>query len=162
MSFKLNVDGIDVQLTINSYRPANRHEDIYDQWCHCDVSFSCENYLSYKLKSADILLSYEVENLETALTELLNGEIKTLKVCRFIEPDFIFVLYPKEDLSSYPEDECIRSEFDGYDISVEWRVHFWNNWPTDNFLNITLDRDEITALRDYLTSVINRKRIPKN
>ena len=156
MCFKLDADGIQIQLTIHRYRPANRYEDRDDQWCICDFSFT-NDYLRYERPFAEILLSYEVENLEAALTSLLNGETKTMKVLRFIEPDFIFVFYPKEDLSIYPDDECIRDTIDGYDITAEWRIYFWNKWPTDNFLNITLDRDDITALRDYLSSVIKRK-----
>ena len=42
------------------------------------------------------------------------------------------------------------------DISLEWRVFFYHQGVTANFLTVTLDRDEIKQFLDYLISVQNK------
>lgn len=39
------------------------------------------------------------------------------------------------------------------DIYVEWRVFFWDDGLTENYLNVTLYRDDIIAFRDFLEDV---------
>ena len=50
--------------------------------------------------------------------------------------------------------------FRSYEIAyayVEWKVCFWDEGLTDNYLTVTLGHDEIILLRDYLSSVIRCK-----
>ena len=41
------------------------------------------------------------------------------------------------------------------DIYVEWEIYFWHEGLTDNHLTITLGREEIIQLREYLIAIIN-------
>ncbi len=72
-----------------------------------------------------------------------------------IEPDFCFILYPKRDLRDDPKYTYVQPGYEIEDIYLEWRIYFWNEGLTDNFLNFTLNRDEIIKFRDYLREVKN-------
>ena len=73
-----------------------------------------------------------------------------------IEPDFKFILYPEEDLRNNPNYTYVQPGYEIVDIYLEWRVYFWNEGLTDNYLTVTLGREEITMLRDYLRTVIKK------
>ena len=145
MWLNLNVNGIKVQLRIKGYKLSNK--ECWDcQWCNCDFSFSSGDWLNYHKEDDEVLLSCEIEMLESTLSMLLNDEIKEDKEIDFIEPDFVFHIYPKDNLENYASD-----------IYVEWKIYFWNGGLTENYIAITLDRAEIIILRDYLSSVIKNK-----
>jgi hypothetical protein len=76
------------------------------------------------------------------------------------EPDFVFILYPREDLRKNPEYTYIRPDCEIHDIYVEWRIYFWNGGLTDNFLIITLDREDIVEFRDFLRKVMEQGGLP--
>ena len=42
------------------------------------------------------------------------------------------------------------------DIFAEWKIYFWNQGLTDNHLTVTLEREHIMELRDYLASVYKK------
>ena len=144
MSLCIDVDGIKVYLNIKNYKTANK--DNWDSlWCNCDFMFNSGDWLNYHKEDDEILLCSEIEELETILTMLINGEIKEEKEINFIEPDFVFNLYPiKDDQNAV------------LDILLEWKVYFWHGGLTDNHLSITLDRDEIIKLRDYFSDIIRK------
>ena len=145
MSLYIDVDGIKVYLKIKNYKTANK--DNWDSlWCKCDYSFSSGEWLNYHKEDDEILLCSEIKELETVLTMLINGEIKEEKEINFIEPDFVFNIYPIKDAQNTVSD-----------ILLEWEVYFWHEGLTDNYLSITLDRDEIIKLRDYLSSIIRKR-----
>lgn len=151
----LNIDicGIVVQLRIKGYE-ASRKEDWDSQWCKCDFAFRSGDWLNYHREDDEILLSCEIEELETSLTKLLNDELEEIKEIYCIEPDFFFTLHPKRDLRKDPRYLYIQKGCEITDIYMEWRVYFWQEGLTDNYLSVTLGRDEIILLRDYLSSVI--------
>ncbi len=132
--FKLDIDGITVNLGIKGYRTSSK--DNWDvEWCNCDFLMEFNKWLNYAFYDREILLMCEVEELEKMLTKFINNEIKEYTELSFIEPDFEFKLYP--------------------DNILEWEIHFWNGGLTANFLTITLDRDDAIVLRDYILTVIN-------
>lgn len=154
MWFEINVRGINIKLQINGYGKTNR--DNWDsEWCRCDFSFSSGNWLNYHKENYVVLLCCEVDNLEKALTEQLENKISGVKEIKCIEPDFVFKLYPKVDLRDDPKYTYIQPGFEIQDILLEWRIYFWDDGLTDNFLTITLDRDEIIKLKEYLVWVKN-------
>ena len=111
----------------------------------------------YHKEDDTVLLSCEVESLEEALTKLLNNEMLEVEEIVCIEPDFNFILYPQKDRRKDPKYTYIQPGYEIQDIYFEWKIYFWNQGLTDNYLSITLDREEIKSLRDYLTSIIKKK-----
>lgn len=156
MWFEIDANGINTKLRINGYKPAST--DNWDtKWCKCDFQFSSGDWLNYHGENDEILLSTEVEELEKALTELLDNNLSETKEIKCIEPDFVFTLHPQTDLRNDPNYIYIRPGCEIQDIYLEWRIYFWNNGLTDNYLTITLCRNEIERLRDYLAQVMNCK-----
>jgi hypothetical protein len=155
MWFECDISGIKVKLQINGYKPTN--EDNWDNnWCKCDFSFSSGVWLNYHKENDEVLLSSEVKYLAEAFTELLDNKLSEEKEITCMEPDFIFKLFPQTDLRNNPKYLYIRPGCEIQDIYIEWKIYFWNEGLTDNYLTITLDRKEIACLRDYLSLVINR------
>ena len=153
MRFECDISGIMVKLQINGYKPTNK-DNWYSEWCKCDFSFSSDNWLNYHKENDEVLLSSEVKELAEAFTKLLDNQFSEETEITCIEPDFIFKLYPQTDLRNNPNYLYIQPGCEIQDIYIEWKIYFWNDGLTDNYLTITLDRKEITSLRDYLVSVI--------
>lgn len=153
MCFDVDICGIVVHLRVNGYE-ASSEKDWDNQWCKCDFAFRSGDWLNYHKEDEEILLSCEIEELEKCLTKLLNDELEKNMDIQCIEPDFHFSLHPKRDLRKDPNYLYIQKGCEIADIYMEWKVYFWNEGLTDNHLNVTLGRDEIIILRDYLSSVI--------
>ena len=94
--------------------------------------------------------------LADAFTELLDNKLSEVKEIICIEPDFVFELYPQTDLREDPKYTYVQPGYEIQDIYVEWKIYFWHGGLTDNYLTITLGRDDVTRLRDYLKLVIKR------
>lgn len=154
MCLVIDARGITVTLKINDYQPSV-DEGWESQWCRCDHSFCSGDWLHYCRENDEVLLSREVEELADKLTGLLNGELQEVTELRCMEPDYVFRLHPRRDLRQDPRYTYIPPGYEFADIYVEWQVFFWYEGLTDNFLTVTLGRNEIILLRDYLSSVIN-------
>ncbi|MBQ8504197.1 MAG: hypothetical protein IJ491_07960 [Clostridia bacterium] len=153
MFFRIDIDGIDIQLRVKGYSASEK--EIWDsQWCDCDFVFRSGDWLNYHKEDTEILLSSEVEELEAELTKLLNGDLNEIKEICCTEPDFVFTLHPQRDLRKDPEYVYIRPGSEIADIYMEWKIYFWHDGLTENFLTITFGRNDIICLRDYLTSII--------
>lgn len=150
MAFKLDANGIDVTLNIKGYKHGVND---YSDWCKCDFSFISEGWLNYHKENDEVLLSSEVDELINSFSELLSNEIVEEKEIVCIEPDFIFQLYPQKDLTKDPKYTYVQPGYEIMDIFVEWNIYFWNVGLTKNHLTITLYRDDILKLRDYLVTV---------
>lgn len=153
MSMQIDAAGIIIDLLVKGYRKSSR-ENWDDLWCKCDFSFRSGSWLNYQSADNEVLLSCEIDELERSLTQLLNGEITEKKMIEPIEPDFKFILYPEEDLRNNPNYTYVQPGYEIVDIYLEWEVYFWHEGLTDNHLTVTLGREEITAFRDYLRTVI--------
>ena len=70
-----------------------------------------------------------------------------------MEPDFNFILNPKRDRRLDPKVVYVRPGCEMVDISVEWRVSFWFEGLTANYLSVTLYRPDIERLLAYLRLV---------
>ena len=161
MWLEIDANGINIRLRINGYKPASENNGYYG-WCKCDFRFSSGFWLNYRGENKEILLAFEVENLEKALTELLDNKLLETKEIICMEPDFDFILHPQTDLRNSPKLISIRPGFirpgnEIQDIYLVWNINFWNKGMTENRLSIVLYRDEIVIFRDYLSQVINRK-----
>ena len=153
---KLDVHGLMVQLNIKDFVKSN--QDTWDSdWCHVDFSFRLEGVVDYNRLDNEVLLSDEVVDIEEKLTMLLEDQIDQITEIVCIEPDFVFVLYPKKDLRDDPKYTFIQEGYEIEDIFVEWKIYFWNQGLTDNYLTVTLNRKHIKQLRDYLLEVIRKK-----
>ena len=92
----------------------------------------------------------EVDALEAALTRLLEGAVAEPCEVPMTEPDFVFALYPAKDLRTDPKYTYVAPGHEMQDIYLEWRIYFWSDGLTGNFLTLTLSRDDIAAFRDFL------------
>ncbi len=137
MGFKRDIDGILVELDIKGYMHPKDKND-YD-WCDCEYRFAAGSYLNYYVESDEILESGEIEGLHAELKKLLMDENHEDSEVSFIEPDFAFEL------------RCKKKD---RDIEVVWKVYFWNEGLTENYLALTLYRDDIQSLCDYLELII--------
>ena len=153
MCFKININGIDVKLNIQNYKLDNR--DDFSDWCRCDFSLTSGNWLNYYVEDDELLLSSEVDELEKNLTLLLENKFLDVVLMPCIEPDFCFIFNPQKDLREDPKYTNVAHGYEIEDIYLEWRIYFWNDGLTDNFLNLRFNRDEIIKFRDYLSDVRN-------
>ena len=152
MSFDRTIDGMELMLKIRGYQFST--DDNYDDaWCECDFRFHFEGVVDYHREKYEVLLSSEVDILDEKLTELLEGKISETSYTSMTEPDFIFILKPQEDLRNNPNFVYVAPGYEIKDIEMEWRVYFWHDGLTENYLSVTLFRDDIVALRDYIRSI---------
>lgn len=155
MLFERNLGGIDVILRIENYQPSSKHE-FGDWWCDCGFSFrmgKLAEIISYRKDHDELLMPEEIDELAIVLTDLLEGRITEPRELPMTEPDFVFMLYPIKDLRTDPKYTYVAPGHEFQDIYVEWRVYFWNEGLTDNFLTLTLYRDDIIAFRDFFEAI---------
>ncbi len=150
MVFEREIRGIRIMLRIDGYRDPSTF-GYGDVWCDCAFSFRFGDILRYEADHEELFMPQEVDELENALTELLDGAFTEPLEISLTEPDFIFTLYPKEDLRQDPSYIHIAPGCEFRDIRAEWRICFWNDGLTDNYLTVTLEREDIAALRDSLS-----------
>ena len=154
MWFEIDASGIRIKLQVKGYKPTN--DDNWDsEWCKCDCLLSSGDWLNYHIENDEVLLSAEVETLAKAFTKLLDNKLTEVTEICCIEPDFVFKLFPQTDLRNDPKYTYIRHGCEIQDIYLEWKIYFWDEGLTENYLTVTLYRDEIISLRDYLTLVVN-------
>lgn len=151
MWLKLNLDGIAVQLQIRKYVKV---ADDWDwTWCKTDFSFRSAPWLDYAKENDEVLLAREVDELAESLEKLLSDKLDGPREFACIEPDFVFILNPKEDLRNNPRILYIRPGCEFSDISMEWQVYFWDDGLTANYLSVALGQEEIEYLLIYLKLV---------
>lgn len=100
-----------------------------------------------------MFLAREVDDLVEALEKLLTDQLSAPTKFACIEPDFIFELTPKEDLRNNPRYVYIRPGCEIADIDLEWKVFFWHEGLTGNYLSVALARPDIECLLTYLKVV---------
>ena len=151
MPLKMNIGGIDLMLNISSYIPCKNEHDY--TWSKCDFSLHFGQQLHYELVDSELLLCAEIQSLVNELDKLLADCLTERTEFRCMEPDFLFVLNPKKDLRKDPAYTYIAPGYEIEDITLEWRIYFWCDGLTDNFLTLTLYREGIIALKDYLEHI---------
>ena len=152
MWLKLNLDGIVMSLRIRQYKKVEA-DDWDSTWCKTDFSFISEPWLKYTKEDDEVLLAREVDDLVEALEKLLTDQLSAPTEFACIEPDFIFELTPKEDLRNNPRYVYIRPGCEIADIDLEWKVFFWHEGLTGNYLSVALARPDIECLLTYLKVV---------
>ena len=155
MGLELEVDGIKVKFEIRGYLLTNR-SNWEREWCQIDYSFSFGESLNYHKENYESLLSCEIDYLVEQLANLLNNKLTEEIEISFLEPDLEFVLFPSFDIRNNPNVIYVQPGFEMSDITLEWRIYFNAQGATSNFLTITLDRNEINCLLEYLKSVQNQ------
>ena len=139
MWLKMDLDGIILSLQIRNYVKTS-HDDWDSKWCKVDFSLVSEPWLDYKITNDETLLASEIDGLCEALEKLLNDRIPSTYKFTFIEPDFEFILNPKSHVSG--------NHF--VDIDMDWKVSFWHDGLTANYLSVCLSREDIEQLLLYL------------
>lgn len=151
MIYHKNVAGFEIMLRIDNYQSPAKH-NYGDWWCDCGFSFKFGSTINYEVENDELLMPEDIDGLITSLTELLDGKITEPTEEVMTEPDFVFMLYPQKDLRTDPKYTYIAPGHELQDIYVEWRIYFWNEGLTDNYLTITLNRSDVISLRDFLNS----------
>lgn len=153
MWLRMNLDGITVSLQINGYKKVA--DDDYDStWCKTDFSFVSDGWLNYRKENDEVFLAREIDDLAKALSDLLNDRLDKPTEFGCIEPDFNFVLNPKRDLRHDPKVLYIKSGHEIVDVDMEWKISFWHEGLTGNYLSVSLGRAEIEYMLIYLRLVM--------
>ena len=155
MVFERNLSGIEVVLRIDNYEAPFKHS-FGDWWCDCGFSFRMgkpTEIINYRKAHDELLTPEEVDGLADVLTSLLEGKITEPQEYPMVEPDFVFMLYPMKDLRTDSRYTYVASGHEFQDVYVEWRVYFWDCGITENFLTLTMYRNDIIAFRDFLESI---------
>ena len=153
MWLKLDLSGINLSMQIKNYRKTSE-EDWLSVWCKTDFSFVADKWLNYCEDDSEVFLAREIEDLAKSLDDLLNGRLDAPTEFNCVEPDFNFVLNPKKDLRLDPKVLYVRPGCEIVDIDMEWKISFWHDGLTANYLPVTLDRTDIESLLLYLRLVM--------
>ena len=148
MKLRLDLRGIIVQLQIRDYNPGLK-DDCFNAWCKVDFSFSSEPWLNYEQNDAEVFVSYEVSDLYFILKRLLCDELTEIEELDVREPDFNYTLHPKFDIRNDPKVAYVAPGHEIRDIFMDWRVCFWHDGLTPNYLSVSLKRKEIQYLCNY-------------
>ena len=128
-----------------------------EDWCNVSMNYQSGEWLDYVVDRQQLLLSDEVDDLQSALSRFLNDEFMNAAVLGFAEPDIEFILYPKRDVRDDPNLLYISPEADPIqDIIMDLRVSFWNGGLTANYLSLCMDREDIEMLHKYLMLVTEK------
>lgn len=155
MLLKFDLDGINVTLQIKNYRKAS-HDDWDTTWCKVDCSFVSEPWLQYQKTNDEIFLAQEIDDLADLFENLLTDQAKEPIKYPCMEPDFEFLLYPKHDIRDNPKVVYFKPGCEIVDIGAEWKVSFWHDGLTANYLSLYLDRKDIECLLAYFQLVSGR------
>ena len=145
MWLKLNLSGIRLSMQIRNYRRTSE-EDWLSVWCKTDFSFVADKWLNYCEDDSEVFLAREIEDLAKSLDDLLNDRLTAPTEFNCIEPDFNFILNPKKDLRLDPKVLYVRPGCEIVDIDMEWKISFWHDGLTANYLSVTLNRTDIESL----------------
>lgn len=157
MWLKLNLSGIRLSMQIRNYRRTSE-EDWLSVWCKTDFSFVADKWLNYCEDDSEVFLAREIEDLAKSLDDLLNDRLTAPTEFNCIEPDFNFILNPKKDLRLDPKVLYVRPGCETVDIDMEWKISFWHDGLTANYLSVTLNRTDIESLLLYLRLVMGEVR----
>lgn len=153
MWLKLDLSGIRLSMQVRNYRKVSA-DDWDSTWCKTDFAFVADEWLNYRKDNDEVFLAREIEDLAKSLDDLLNDRLKAPTEFNCIEPDFNFILTPKKDLRLDPKVLYVRPGCEIVDVDLEWKISFWHDGLTANYLSVTLDRTDIESLLLYLRLVI--------
>lgn len=146
----LDVHGIRLEFSVNEYR---RKESAYEDWCDVDFHIQSGQWLDYHI-TGELLLRADVDGILSGIDRLVTSGVDAPYEWPCTEPDFHFMFHPPKDLTKDPKYTYVAPGYEIEDIKLEWSVYFWDRGLTDNRLTLTLFRRQITALREYLRSVV--------
>ena len=150
MKLHLNLAGVEVSLQIKNYIKKLPNEDMFSNWCKTDFSFTSGDWLNYSQDNSEIFLPHDIDTLANLVEDLLNDRLDKSIEYECVEPDFTFILNPKKDLRNDPEVLYVRPGCEIVDIDAEWKISFWHDGLTANYLSLSLDRGDIENLLYYL------------
>lgn len=140
MWLKLDLYGFKVFFRVKDYHTVTR-ENYYDNWCYVETNI--ELYENIKTgHSGSLLLSGEIEYIQSTMEDLLEGKIEEIETITFLEPVLRFVLNPSKTNENF--DPCVN------DVTSDLQLCFWNGYPTDNYLSLRLYRKHMEYLISYI------------
>jgi len=145
MALELDIGGIRLHFSIENYQSSG-------SWCQVDFHVQAEPWLDYQI-SGELLRRDEADGILAEIQRLLQGSAEEVTEFQCMEPDFAFTFHPKKDLTADPAYIYLAPGYETEDIRLEWSVHFWNRGITRNRLTLALSREQILALRQYLSEV---------
>ena len=157
MWLMLDLDGIVLRLQIRNYVKVAA-DDWDSTWCKTDFSFVSEPWLNYHKEDDEVFLAREIDDLKEALQALVNNQLTEVTEFSCIEPDFNFILNPQRDLRLDPKVLYVRPGCEIADIDAEWKISFWHDGLTANYLSVSLGREDIESLLSYLRLITGELR----
>lgn len=158
MWLNLDLEGMKIELNIKGYQPSDRV--CWDcQWCNVDFLFVFSDCIKYSRKDDEVMLSCEIETLESMIDDFINDRTKEKETLELIEPDFVFVFIPSYNKVKSEEYSYVTSGHETSAAMMEWKVNLWSGGLTCNYFSTTLDKDEMRIMRDYLRLVIGKTNI---
>lgn len=155
MWFKINLSGIIFQIKILEYSKSTK-EKWDEEWCNIEIGYKSEKWLDYMSTSDEMLLSSEIEMILGVLSDLLCDKLEKTQEMIFIEPDFHLVFNPQKDLTKDPKYTYISPGYEIEDIDMEWKIFFWDEGLTDNYLSLRWYREDLEKLQKYLMLVTSQ------
>ena len=155
MWLKLDLEEMKLALQIKDYQLSNSsNED--NRWCKVDFSFSFPDCLHYSKQDEEVMLSSEVEELESYSDYFLNNKIQESKRLELVEPDFVFEFSPSYGMVGWGENPHATPRYEMTSVIMDWKVSLWNQGLTDHYFSTTLRKDDMCILRDYLRLVMGK------
>lgn len=155
MWLKLDLSGINFEFRILHYVKSTK-EKWDDEWCSIGIAYQSGKWLNYVRDSDDTLLSCEIETILDNLSDLLDDRLEFSKQIEFIEPDFALIFNPKKDLTKDARYTYIAPGYEIEDIDMEWRIFFWNDGLTENYLSLRFYREDLIYLQKYLSLITGK------
>lgn len=153
MRLRLDLCDVDLQFKINGWREPKTGEDGCDKWCNVELSLKSK-YIDYK-PSGELIMSSEVVWIKDVLKKLIDNELEEDYTITLAEPDIQFEFRIAKRFFSTPGIVYYAKGYEDVDINGDWIIHFWCNDGAlgGNSLSMTLDRNDITNLYNYIMLV---------
>lgn len=161
MWLRLNLEGVDFHFRISKYRKSTR-ENWYDEWCEIDLTLQSHEWLNYQIVSDETMLATEVEDVRDKINDLLHDKLDKPEKIECIEPDFTFLLHPKEDIRNNPDIIYVKPGCEIFDIDMDFQVSFWDRdgCLSSNRLLLSFGREDLEKLLcyfNYVTGTVDDK-----
>lgn len=153
MRLKLDLDGILVSFKIFNNIPYDG-ECWNEHWCSVDLSISNMNGLNYHFENQTILMLGEIKTLVEHIESFLDKKYKNDFRFEFEEHFFYFLFHVVRDKLTQPNYLMAIDSNRFEEEYMEWRIIFWNGYPTDNFISIKLERENLQIFSKYLKFVL--------
>lgn len=84
------------------------------------MTLQSPEWLNYQIVSDETMLAAEVEDVRDKINDLLHDKLDKPEKIECIEPDFTFLLHPKEDIRNNPDVVYVKPGCEIADIDMDF------------------------------------------